>query len=340
LSFVCMASRHLLSAGSTHTSAGSVYNRLPSVTCQRAQPISRQTLQLIARPGAARSNFRGSAFHWMHTSRVDWEDFSSSSHGSTFSCPLSSYIEPDFFMSFVTSYTVVTTRFPVVNRSDGKSQMMIPIPHCKYCAKPIKEEYEEWGVCYDCHKEPRVRDELPDRFFSVTLYIPDIRRGYDHNHEIIGLKERGEHSLVYAELLLNRLKDAGISTDEGTIVPIPPTAPRQGTTGPKALATSLSTLTNLQMNECLKFNRPVRSQKTLKKAEREANMRGSMTATTWGPGSRVFLVDDIVTTTLTMREGTRALRVAGATEVIGLAAARDAGIESLEYAGVVNRNEE
>jgi predicted amidophosphoribosyltransferase len=237
------------------------------------------------------------------------------------------------------SYLVVEERFPIVRRSDGKVQMSIPVPHCRYCCKPLKQDFGEWGMCYDCHSRPLLRKALPDRLVAATLYIPDVVTGYSHNREIVDLKEHGSHSDLYAELLVRRLEEEGIGVGEGVIVPSPQTGARGGVTGPQALSLSLSRRTGLAVERRLSWSRPVKHQKTLGKAEREDNMRSSMTAAPADGASRVFLVDDVMTTGATIREGTRALREAGASEVIGVVAARDAGIRSLEYAGVVRRAE-
>lgn len=224
-------------------------------------------------------------------------------------------------------------------RSDGKTQMLVPTPHCRHCYKPISENFESWGKCRDCNEEPLLRDALPDRLVIATLYIPKVT-GYEHSQEIIDLKERGEYSQVYAEVLVKVLAQENIDVSGGVIVPIPQTKARQGVTGPIALANSLSGQTGLTIRRCLSFNRPVKSQKTLSKGERENNMRGAMTATYCADIGKALLVDEVFTSGATLREGTRALMAAGAQEVIGVIAARDAGLKSLEYAGVVKRVED
>jgi len=226
-----------------------------------------------------------------------------------------------------------------MSRSDGKVQMLVPVPHCRYCYKPISKDFETSRMCYDCHKEPSLRDSLPNRLVAATLYIPEVTRGYEHNQEIIELKERGRFSKEYAEILVKVLIKEDIDISDGVIVPIPQTKAREGRTGPLALADSLSGLTDLHVRECLSFNRPVRRQKKLHKDDRTDNMLGAMTAERWGDNSRVLLVDEVMTSGAAIREGTRALMAAGAQETIGVIAARDAGIRSLEHAGVVKRVE-
>jgi predicted amidophosphoribosyltransferase len=180
---------------------------------------------------------------------------------------------------------------------------------------------------------------LPDRLVVATLYIPKVT-GYEHSREIIALKERGEYSQVYAEVLTKVLAQENIDVSGGVIVPIPQTKARQGVTGPLALAYSLSGQTGLTIRMCLSFNRPVKRQKTLSKDERESNMRGAMTATNCADISKALLVDEVFTSGATLREGTRALMAAGAQEVIGVIAARKTDLGSLEYAGVVKRVED
>lgn len=238
-------------------------------------------------------------------------------------------------MGSVATYVVEDERFPRISRSDGIVQMLVPVPHCQYCYKPISKDYETRRICYDCHKEPTLRERLPDRLVAATLYIPEVKGGYEHNHEIIELKERGRFAKEYAEVLVHVLTREDIDVSDGVIVPIPQTKAREGRTGPLALADSLSGLTHLPVSECLSFNRFVRSQKKLHKSDREDNMVGAMTAERWGDNGRVVLVDEIMTSGATIREATRAIRAAGARDTIGVIAARDAGIRSLEHAGVL-----
>ena len=63
------------------------------------------------------------------------------------------------------------------------------------------------------------------------------------------------------------------------------------------------------------------SQTGLSRTARRRNVRGAFRAARAVPG-RIWLVDDVVTTGATLGEAARALRRAGAKEVIGLCAAR------------------
>jgi ComF family protein len=63
--------------------------------------------------------------------------------------------------------------------------------------------------------------------------------------------------------------------------------------------------------------RDTRSQTELSRAERRRNVAGAFVPRTAAP-ARVWLVDDVVTTGSTLAEAARALRRAGAREIVGV----------------------
>ncbi len=182
--------------------------------------------------------------------------------------------------------------------------MLVPVPRCELCFKPIPKKFERTGQCYDCYYGSEIDGEVLERVVAATLYIPNAT-GYSHSREILDLKDRGE-------------------------------AP----TGPVALANSLSNKSGLPVALALSFIRQVKSQKGLSGGQRETNVRNSMKADSAVMGRPVYLVDDVLTTGNTMHEGARAVREAGATSAIGLVAGRDADLRLLEHAGVIRRVED
>ncbi len=239
------------------------------------------------------------------------------------------------------SYSVVEGRFPTYERSDGVPQMLVPIPRCKLCFKPIPEKYADWGLCYDCNRGSPIDGAILERVIAATLYIPRAT-GYPHSREIIRLKELGEYADQYAEVLEYALNDEeGLRVDrEGLLVPIPQTKSRKGVVGPEALAIALSRRLGPPVEKSLRFDRDVVSQKDLTVAQRKENVQDSMIFGGRLDQKAVYLVDDIITTGNMMQEGARAVRAAGARTVIGLAAGRDANLRSLAFAGVLERIED
>ncbi len=238
------------------------------------------------------------------------------------------------------SYETVDERFPSYRRTDGVEQMLVPVPRCELCFKPIPKKFERTGQCYDCYYGSEIDGEVLERVVAATLYIPNAT-GYSHSREILDLKDRGDFADQHAEVLMYVLSQERLKFPrEGVLVPVPQTKRRSAPTGPVALANSLSNKSGLPVALALSFIRQVKSQKGLSGGQRETNVRNSMKADSAVMGRPVYLVDDVLTTGNTMHEGARAVREAGATSAIGLVAGRDADLRLLEHAGVIRRVED
>ena len=236
----------------------------------------------------------------------------------------------------MTRYRFVGPRFPTFQRKDGVKQMLVPLPRCELCFKPIKAGFEKsTGQCYDCYTGSPVDGEILERVIAATLYVPRVT-GYPHSQEIRRLKDNGEFADQYAHVLLHVCQAEGVELDSDDIlVPIPRTTLLPWISGPDALADELSKLSGLPVRKALSFNRVVQRQKGLSPTDRKRNVENSMDCDGSVKGRTVFLVDDVLTTGHTMREGARAAKGAGAKSAIGLVAGRDSAIEYLVYVGVM-----
>ena len=234
------------------------------------------------------------------------------------------------------SYRLRKERFHEFLRTDGISHLMVPVPRCKKCSKPIRQEYESSGLCYDCCFAVNPEDNCLERVIAAALYIPRVN-GYNHSQEIIDLKERGLHAPAYANVLLHIMTQERCEPrSDDILVPIPQSSPRGITAGPLALAQALRSLTGAKVKECIRFNREVLKQKKLKSMpERLKNVSGSMDCDVYFTKGRIYLVDDIFTTGSTMKEACRVVHEKNAKIVIGLVAGRDSKPDSLVHAGVI-----
>lgn len=236
------------------------------------------------------------------------------------------------------SYDLVEARFPTITRSDGVLHRLVPVPRCKHCYKPFPEKYEASGLCFNCIDTGAALDPHLARVVAATLNVPGAVG--IHNEEIRELKEQGLHAVPYAGVLAQVLEEEGIR-DAGLIVPIPPTQERGTRAGPLALADALAGRLHLPVRSELRWVREVRSQRGLNLEGRKANVDGAMRFSGTIPrGTTVLLVDDVITTGSTMREGARAVCAAGAKVALGIVAGRTARASSLEYAGVVVKHED
>ena len=96
---------------------------------------------------------------------------------------------------------------------------------------------------------------------------------------------------------------------------------RYGFDQARELAGEISRLSGLPLMPLLKRSREAKEQKGLTQKERQENLKGAFSLTTPATGSRVVLVDDVVTTGAGMAEATRLLRRGGAKQVLCLCAA-------------------
>ncbi len=112
------------------------------------------------------------------------------------------------------------------------------------------------------------------------------------------------------------------------VVPIPlhPRRLRRRGFDPAALlARRVAKARSVPLQPLLARLRDTPSQTGLGRAARRRNVAGAFAARGSVAGERIWLVDDVVTTGATLEAAARALRRAGAREVIGLAAARTPG---------------
>jgi predicted amidophosphoribosyltransferase len=236
----------------------------------------------------------------------------------------------------VASYQSVDGRFPHFTRPDGTKQLLVPVPRCELCFKPIPEGFEKsTGKCYDCYTGSPIDGDTLERVIAATLYVPRVT-GYPHSQEIRKLKDGGAFAEQYAHVLMHVCQTEGVKLGRGgVLVPIPRTTALPSMSGPDALAAELSKLSGVPVRKALSFNRVVQRQRGLSPTDRRKNMENSMDCDSSVKGRPVFLIDDVLTTGHTMREGARAAREGGANSVIGLVAGRDSAIEYLVFVGVM-----
>ena len=187
---------------------------------------------------------------------------------------------------------------------------------CPRCWAP-SHVGELGALCERCSADERPGglDALRARFrFAGT-----VRRS------ILEAKFRGVTSLL-APLSSELADEVRTDWQPDAVVPIPLAAARRRQRGfnqSELIAARLAEALDLPLRlDLLERARSTDAQATLDAEQRQQNVRGAFTASGVG-GLRVLVVDDVTTTGATLNEAARALRVAGATHVFGLALARE-----------------
>lgn len=142
---------------------------------------------------------------------------------------------------------------------------------------------------------------------------------------IRGLKFRHQLWLAPALASLVRPRLAGIAPDYDALVPVPLHRLRHALRGynqADELARLLARGTGLPVSRCVRRRRPTRPQSDLGLAERRRNLKHAFALRRPLPGSRLLLLDDVLTTGTTLAELARLLTDAGATRIGVLTVAR------------------
>ena len=123
--------------------------------------------------------------------------------------------------------------------------------------------------------------------------------------------------------LLDRLGQADNTMLLTPVPAYPATRRRRGFNQAEEIARTLAGKLNLPFRARLLRRHAQRTaQKQLTRQQRASNLAGIFSCGSDLNGKRVLLVDDVVTTTATLREISRVLYQAGADDVIGIALAR------------------
>lgn len=191
--------------------------------------------------------------------------------------------------------------------------------YCGRCGNPLSESLlehfgrEEFTFCGDCLSlAPPF-----DRVFLAFKYESPIRE------LIIKAKFNEDYVLAYQ---LGRLLRMVVPIDMRSydlILPLPLHPKRERERGYNQSLLILWGFSGLRFQrEYLHRVRNTRPQSELSLSERRSNIKNAFVAEESVRGKKILLIDDVMTTGETLREASRALKVAGAEEVHVLAVAR------------------
>ncbi len=184
--------------------------------------------------------------------------------------------------------------------------------YCFGCGRSTGPYEREWGLCLECRKHPR-------------RAVAGLARVGPHEGALQRLVadfkfRRAPTDRLLGELVADAVRGASWSGTIDALVPVPLHWRRRMERKhdpPRSLAKAVERQLALPLVPVLRRTRYTRPQVGLPRSERVANVRGSMRVV---PAARITgltlcLIDDVATTTATLREAARCLRRAGATKV-------------------------
>ncbi|MFT4211465.1 MAG: phosphoribosyltransferase family protein [Microbacterium sp.] len=192
---------------------------------------------------------------------------------------------------------------------------LLPVD-CAGCGAP------DTALCERCRAELRPRPVVRALAGGIPVHSA---LGYDGvvARALRTLKQDGRTAL--ARPLGQALRASAAAAGVGPVlyVPVPTSRPAMRRRGYRVVDLLLKRA-GLPASDLLVVVRATGDQRGLRRAERAANVAGSMTARPAAAGRRVVVVDDVVTTGATLAEAIRALRAAGAEPVAAITVAATA----------------
>lgn len=157
----------------------------------------------------------------------------------------------------------------IFHSTNGVEVPLVCDPRCKFCSKPVPDEYAHWARCPDCTE--RLRGKHPEntrlrpysfiRAFSISMYIPDSTTKGFLGKNILDLKNGGEFPGFLMEIVEAFYHSEFEKEDIDVLVPVP-SVNSTGRINEK-IVSSLCELTGIVSEEVLYFRKDAISSKTL-----------------------------------------------------------------------------
>lgn len=220
-------------------------------------------------------------------------------------------------------------------RSDGILIELLPIPNCKICSKPLSDDYDDHGICYECGQ--KIKLEEPIYFKEVRaagLYRVKSRENvlskeiYEFKYNRALASKLGE-CLVYVVIKkYPHLKNMDLITS------VPPGVRERGYNQAGLLAEYVGDAFDIPVdNELLKTSKDYEPQHRTDTAEKRKLDKGTIICTKKLQTKRILLIDDTYVTGSTFNKCSKALLESGAVEVRGLVVGRAVDKIHLDYIG-------
>lgn len=206
-----------------------------------------------------------------------------------------------------------TPREGFVGRQCWSQVRFIRPPYCDRCGLPFAGDITQAFICSNCHE--------------VKLHFTCARSAVAAKGVVLEVIHRFKYGRALwfenflADLLVREAAPALREKSWDLLVPVPlhPRKQREREFNQSALLTQhLSRATKIPCEEgLLRRTKPTETQTHLNRDQRTANMRSAFAVRPGAclNGSRIVLVDDVLTTGATTNDCARALRQAGAAEV-------------------------
>lgn len=188
---------------------------------------------------------------------------------------------------------------------------------CRCCALPLPETSQPGSLCGRCQNSPRPYE----RVTAPYLYQGEIQR----LHQAFKFNRKLEAGRLLSELLCDAIEASNLPRPDLLIpVPLHPSRIRQrGFNQAMELARIVSGRLDIPVDQfCIRRRKATAPQSELTKRERAGNIRGAFAMQKQLMAKHVTIIDDVMTTGLTIEEIAMLLRRHGARHIDARVVAR------------------
>lgn len=222
-----------------------------------------------------------------------------------------------------------------------KSAVLHPVHQCEECGHSISPGFEEsTGVCGMCYNGQNNIGEYVERICSIAVYCSDFS-DHDLTKAIQGEVKQGEYADEMADILKWGIENLDDLDSADYLIPPPRGTDDADINHMKIIGEKLASEVGIPLRNPLRKSEPYKSQKRIDDPEeRLKNVKNNIESVDkFGNDPTVVVIDDVVTSTGTMKYSGKALLDAGANRVFGLTIGRSEQIEYLGDAEVYKRVE-
>lgn len=191
-----------------------------------------------------------------------------------------------------------------------RSRLPVNDHHCRNCAQPLPSSIPLKSLCGRCQKKPPFFDHC----FAPFRYqdeLTSLHHDFKFHHKLAAGR-------LMAELMCERLAEPSSQLPQ-LLIPVPLHSRRlreRGFNQAQELARILSVRLSIPVDlHRLCRTRNTSAQSSLPKKERQQNIRNSFALTAKIDTPHVAIIDDVMTTGLTVNEITKILRASGVAKI-------------------------
>jgi predicted amidophosphoribosyltransferase len=211
----------------------------------------------------------------------------------------------------------------------GREVHSFEVNLCERCGG-LMPPYRRLIHCAKCVTRDPIDGSEIDSVRHWSLFLLDAADDdVLENGTISAIAKADEEAVnTYADHLYWIVKGEKLPTKDAVVIAIPPREKRFTLSGVERLASQAAAALSLEFFEGLEFAKEVPGYEEMSPEEKKRAIAGAMKAKKRLDEKNVFLVDDVMISGYTLREGARALRAAGANRVYGIVCGR--GVTFLE----------